>query len=252
MITGLREKIIVALTRRPGLSERELAAETHGPGSAQQLVNGECRRMVKLGFIERRREDGVNRNYLVDATDQRISEFLAPRAKPSPPPNVLAGLPPRAPNNFTQHSQRMNIGGYEFEYVCAIEPIKDHHGAVRRFLPQCRYAKKAQLSLHAYGAGPFCEFKITAGLRASGVYALLLVSKIKRIGRCGPRGLSWRFNSGYGKIQHANCFRGGQEPNCRINNLIKNNFLDLWFFPTPKFAEIEVELIGRFSPPWNR
>lgn len=64
MVTELREKIIDALTRRPGLSERELAAETHGAGSAQQLVNGECRRMVKLGLIERRREDGVNRNFL--------------------------------------------------------------------------------------------------------------------------------------------------------------------------------------------
>jgi hypothetical protein len=32
--------------------------------------------------------------------------------------------------------------------------------------------------------------------------------------------LSARFNAGYGNISPKNCFKGGQETNCRVNNLV--------------------------------
>jgi hypothetical protein len=150
-----------------------------------------------------------------------------------------------------------NIGGYPSRWICEIEPARDNSGAVIKFLPQSRYKNVRGLPLHKYGAGPFCEFKIPSGLLSSGVYAIFARSELKYIGRCGDNGLSWRFGSSqYGKIQPRNCFKGGQEPNCRINNLIyqealKNVVIDLWFFETSMYADVEDELIVRFRPPWN-
>ena len=38
------------------------------------------------------------------------------------------------------------------------------------------------------------------------------------MGECAN--LSVRFNAGYGNISPKNCFKGGQETNCRLNNLL--------------------------------
>ena len=160
-------------------------------------------------------------------------------------------------------NKEFDVGGYIFKKVCKIEPIRDDRGVVRSFLPQSRYDNTAQHRLHAYGGGPFCEFKIPNRLSSSGAYAIFVASTMMYIGRCDQArppsaqgGLSRRFNAGYGKIQPRNCFAGGQQPNCRINNLIygeatKSNPIELWFFETPKFVEIEDELNARFRPRWN-
>lgn len=149
------------------------------------------------------------------------------------------------------------ISDYPFTWVCDIEPARDESGAVLAFFPQSRYENARGIPLHKYGAGPFCEFRVPAGLLSSGVYAIFAGSDLKYIGRCGENGLSWRFGSSqYGKIQPRNCFVGGQEPNCRINNLIyqtaSNNIsINLWFFDTPDYASVEDELIRCFRPSWN-
>jgi hypothetical protein len=151
----------------------------------------------------------------------------------------------------------LDIGGYPFKRVCDIEPRRDDGGVVIAFLRQSRYQNIRGVRLHKYGAGPFCEFKVSSAfIPASGVYAIMAASELKYIGQC-VYGLSHRFgSSGYAKIQPRNCFSGGQETNCRINNLIYqtalNNIpIDLWFFETLDYTSVEDKLIRQFKPPWN-
>ncbi len=89
----------------------------------------------------------------------------------------------------------------------------------------------------------------------SGVYAITAGDDVKYIGEC--QRLSERYNMGYGNISPRNCFVGGQETNCRINNLILNEAaagasLVLWFLKTDNFKRIEQELRSSKRPPWNR
>ncbi len=66
---------------------------------------------------------------------------------------------------------------------------------------------------------------------------------------------------GYGHISPRACFKGGQDTNCRINNLILQGVnisldLDLWFRliegDVLDRVSIERELIATLHPPWNR
>lgn len=85
-------------------------------------------------------------------------------------------------------------------------------------MPQSRYNNGKNLPVNRYGQGPFCKFRIPNGQHYSGVYAVMVGRQVKYIGEC--ENLSSRFNMGYGNISPRNCFRGGQETNCRLNNLI--------------------------------
>lgn len=67
--------------------------------------------------------------------------------------------------------------------------------------------------------------------------------------------------TGYGQISPRNCFVGGQDTNCRINNLLlletkTGGQFDLWFHPVDgdKNARLSVEslLMASLQPPWNR
>ena len=62
---------------------------------------------------------------------------------------------------------------------------------------------------------------------------------------------------GYGQISPRNAYEGGQETNCRINNLIleetkKNNGIDLWFLKTNDYKKIEKLLRLTLNPIWNK
>jgi hypothetical protein len=62
---------------------------------------------------------------------------------------------------------------------------------------------------------------------------------------------------GYGIISPRNCFIGGQETNCRLNNLILlaargGAKLSLWFLPTDEYKGVEHELRASEKPEWNR
>jgi hypothetical protein len=75
------------------------------------------------------------------------------------------------------------------------------------------------------------------------------------VGECAN--LSKRFNMGYGNISPKNCFKGGQETNCHLNNLLYAAILagqriSLWFFQTTDYKLVEVALRSTLSPPWNR
>ncbi len=152
-------------------------------------------------------------------------------------------------------SKKLQLGKYQFKCICSINPETNADGSIRVFMPQSRYDNKAGLSLNRYGTGPFCKFKVPRELDLSGVYAVQVGREVKYIGEC--KTLSSRYNMGYGNISPRNCFVGGQETNCRINNLILQQAksgadISLWFLPTNEYKMVERELRGSLSLSWNR
>lgn len=147
------------------------------------------------------------------------------------------------------------IGNIRFINVCDIEPERNSRGSVKNYMPQERYENRNHLSLSQYGKGPFCKFKIPNNYNQSGVYAITVNDTVNYIGECVN--LSSRYNMGYGNISPRNCFVGGQDTNCRINNLIfsetKNGrHVALWFFHTSSYKEVEDKLRGHLKLKWNR
>ena len=149
----------------------------------------------------------------------------------------------------------MLIENYQFERVAVISPVRSEDGVVERFLPQSRYANLNALPLNRYGAGPFCKFSIPRRLQHAGVYLIVDGGSVLYVGECSN--LADRFNLGYGTISPRNCFKGGQETNCRINTLIheaaaKGAGLSLWFHETDDYKTVESILRSRLKAPWNR
>ncbi len=149
----------------------------------------------------------------------------------------------------------MNISGYAFEHVCDIAPILGADGIVRASMPQDRYVKRELYPLNKYGAGPFCKFKIPATYPHPGVYLLTVGNEIRYIGE--TNNLSRRYNMGYGTISPKNCYKGGQETNVRLNNLIyqastTGEVISLWFHRTTDFKAIELALRTMHRAAWNR
>jgi hypothetical protein len=149
----------------------------------------------------------------------------------------------------------MKLGDYEFEYVCDIEPERETDGALRKHMPQDRYQNARNLPLNRYGAGPFCKFRIPNRFRVRGVYVLTVDGAPQYVGECAN--LSARFNAGYGNISPKNCFKGGQETNCRLNNLLYAGLLagqriSLWFFRTNDYKSVEAAMRRTLNPTWNR
>lgn len=148
----------------------------------------------------------------------------------------------------------------QFEFVGFIEPQRHDDGTIIAEMPQERYAKKDMFSLNKYGSGPFCKFKIAKGYNTSGVYLIAHDSEILYVGECAH--LAKRYSSsGYGGISPKNCYVGGQETNCRINNLIyqskiNGHILSLWFYKfltdKPSRCALERQLIVNLKPRWNR
>ena len=61
----------------------------------------------------------------------------------------------------------------------------------------------------------------------------------------------------YGQISPKDCYKGGQETNCRINQLILRCAESGWqtgvhFIETPHRFALETALIQTHHPPWNR
>jgi hypothetical protein len=153
-----------------------------------------------------------------------------------------------------------DFGGHTFAKVAAIQPDRDARGNVAEFAPQSEYAGGEHLALHKYGGGSFCRFRIDPGLGGPGVYVLTVNGSVAYVGECDD--LSGRFNMGYGQISPRNCFRGGQETNCRINALILQSAqraekIDLWFLGSAGGERVdrklvEAQLVAQLKPPWNR
>jgi hypothetical protein len=149
----------------------------------------------------------------------------------------------------------MNLDEYPFEWICTLNPLHNPEGAIATFMPQPHYQNRHNLPLNRYGVGPFCKFKIPGKFTMSGVYAIVAENEALYIGECVN--LSARYNMGYGNISPRNCFIGGQETNCRLNNLIYHATssgveLSLWFLPTKDYKMIELRLRASQRPIWTR
>jgi len=149
----------------------------------------------------------------------------------------------------------MKLGDYEFEHVCEIAPLRETDGSMRQHMPQERYKNARNLPLNRYGAGPFCKFTIPSRFKVNGVYVLTVDGAPQYVGECAN--LSARFNAGYGNISPKNCFRGGQETNCRLNNLLYTALMagqriSLWFLRTADYKAVELALRGTLKLTWNR
>ena len=122
-------------------------------------------------------------------------------------------------------------------------------------MPQARYKNLRNLPLNTYGARPLCKFKIPNTCRVSGAYILCLDDAPHYVGECVN--LSARFNAGYGNISPKNCFKGGQETNCRVNHLVyaaarDGKRISLWFFFTADYKQMEAVLRSSLVLVWNR
>jgi len=147
------------------------------------------------------------------------------------------------------------ISGIPFQYICKIIPELDENGMPKECMPQSDYKNKSNIHLHEYGKGPFCRFKVPDICnKNSGVYVILVDGVSKYVGEC--ESLRRRFNIGYGNISPRNCYKGGQQTNCRINTLILETYknksrIELLFYETEDRVDIERTLINKLNPEWN-
>jgi hypothetical protein len=63
--------------------------------------------------------------------------------------------------------------------------------------------------------------------------------------------------AGCGNISPRNCIKGGQETNCRLNNLVymaaqAGGCISLWFYQTADYKSVETLLRSTLKPEWNR
>ena len=78
---------------------------------------------------------------------------------------------------------------------------------------------------------------------------LALDGDLRYVGECAN--LSARFNVGYGNISPKNCFSGGQETNCRLNNLLYEAVLAIslgFFSPSCSLSISVVDIHGGTCP----
>ena len=165
----------------------------------------------------------------------------------------------RYPSKPETREENRTVAGHSFVFVGSIRPERDERGEVIGDLPQSRYRNERNLPLNRYGEGPFCRFRVALGWQQSGVYVLMAGGNPLYVGECqnledrwGPRG--------YGCISPRNCYKGGQETNCRINNLIywetkSDAEFELLFHPVEgnehTRRDVESELVSALKPPWN-
>lgn len=150
--------------------------------------------------------------------------------------------------------EELRILDHSFRRIGTVRPECEASGKVKTFYPHLEYSKAATATLHKYGAGPFCRFAVSKDLALEGVYLLAVRSEIRYVGKCDN--LAVRFNTGYGQIAPRNCYKGGQNTNCKVNALIlaeieQGRELDLWFYETSEPLKVEKQLITALGPPWN-
>jgi hypothetical protein len=85
-VLQLADRILEVVAEQPGITDRWLADALFGRGSAQQRVNGECRRLAdQKKIIRRKRDDGLIGNFLY------VGEQVSPIIKEQLP-SVLGHL----------------------------------------------------------------------------------------------------------------------------------------------------------------
>jgi len=233
----------------------------YGPDSINPIIQGLTDNLHggAPGAVGKNILHSVGRGLFVlssENTEHKPSEMVNQILKPRNTISVkIDSLIPENLISRISNNRVRGIGGYDFRYICNIEPVREPNGAVSTFMPQSGFENTNHIALNKYGIGPFCKFKIPKNLEFPGVYALMEENNIKYIGECA--GLSSRYNMGYGNISPRNCFVGGQETNCRINNLIFQQLsagleISLWFLYTLNYKSIESQLRALLLPSWNR
>ena len=147
-----------------------------------------------------------------------------------------------------------SVGGYQFLFASEIRVDRNSDGSVFTDRPQSRYAKASQASLHRYGDGEFCRFRLNGLPTGEGVYCVFADEDLAYVGEAVRLTKRWY---DYGQISPRKCYEGGQETNCRVNKLVLQSArqgvtLTLWFLSTNRRKAVEAELRQRFRPPWNR
>lgn len=147
----------------------------------------------------------------------------------------------------------MKIGKYEFNYIETLELLNNKEGKLY-YKPQSRYKKAKESSLHEFGSGEFCKFKLNNAKNISGVYAWIINDEVIYIGEAVN--FKKRFNMGYGIISPRNCFVGGQKTNCKMNKVVLDTYkngqnIDIYFYETKDYKAIEKELLKSITTPYN-
>ena len=133
------------------------------------------------------------------------------------------------------------ISGYEFKFVEEIKP-KLENGKVKSY----NY-KDEEGILEKFRDMQFCDFKVSGLTGASGVYVLFTNDKIAYIGCAENLAVRWG-NSNYAHIAPANCKKGGQPANVRVNNHIyvttdKDHTNSLYVYETEDYKAVESKLL---------
>jgi hypothetical protein len=146
---------------------------------------------------------------------------------------------------------------HSFEFVDVISVKRNEKDLIEIKMPQSRYEKSDEYPVHRYGWGPFCEFSVDTSdyIESEGVYIFTAGYEIKYVGETVD--IHNRIRPGYGNISPKNCFEGGQQTSCRINNLVfqtvrNGNQVALWIEETHNRKNREAELIEQCDPPWNK
>ena len=147
------------------------------------------------------------------------------------------------------------LAEWGFRRFDSVEPEAWAGGRPKEFMPQKRYKKAGRKPLNRNGHGPFCRFPEPELPTASGVYVVVADRRIVAYVGMAKNDLRQRWQ-GYARIQPANCYKGGQSTNCKINNAIllatrENRTIDLWIRETDEPQRLESALIREFDPPWN-
>lgn len=211
-----------------------------------QQVNQACNRLVEHGKIDRKKSQGVYQNCF----RLQPEPIAAHDGNFEPPPRV-----PRATSSPAPQDGPISVSvlGHVFRIIGELNP-RAPDGTLPAYYPQPQYLNAHNLPLNQYGDGAFCRFRIPLKL-GRGVYVITLNRTPVYVGETVA--LSTRFNTGYGQISPRNCFRNGQETNCRINKkvleaVMNRKCVELWFLDTDDHKGIEAELLRQPMWPWNR
>ncbi|SER50780.1 GIY-YIG nuclease family protein [Natrinema salaciae] len=146
--------------------------------------------------------------------------------------------------------------GQEFDFVDTVTVERNEEGQIALKMPQNRYDKSDEIPVHQYGWGPFCKFYADTFpyKETAGVYIFTANHQIVYIGE--TVNIHSRIQAGYSNISPKNCFEGGQQTNCRINNAIleivrNRGQVALWVMEAEDRKQREAELIEECNPSWN-
>jgi hypothetical protein len=155
----------------------------------------------------------------------------------------------------------MLIGGVVFDYASRIDITRAPDGKPILETPYADYPNPKHLALHRYGVGPFSRLVLQQERVPfkPGVYAVVNDAyQVLYIGMSEENSILTRWRDQYRVIRARNCFIGGTQTTCRINNLIvqtvsRGVVLSLYthVLEKSKVREIETTLITRIRPPWN-